>query len=340
MGRTRVCLFTRSIPWCSALPLRLPLDLTLARTLWMVLLELGLLGVLAGGLSLSRWRPSLWMGAVLLMFTFLWLPGLRPLLNGNLSILSALLLVTALLVMRSGQDPLAGFLLVLAALRGEALVLLIIFILIYSASVQRWTLFWSIVGSFFLLIAATSLLLPDWVPQYARRLVDLSKATLMITPGSLVSYWLPGIGRQVGWLLTILLAGMLVWEWRAALTQDFRWFLWTAYLTLAATVLIGIPSSQENYILLLPGFLLILATWQQRWGRLGWGLIAFSLLALSLGLWALALTGARRGTPPDLDSALFFIPPFLSLIGLYWVRWWAIRPHRLPVEALADTFRD
>ena len=86
--------------------------------------------------------------------------GFASAVNGNLSILSALLLVTALLVMRSGQDPLAGFLLVLAALRGEALVLLIIFILIYSASVQRWTLFWSIVGSFFLLIAATSLLLP------------------------------------------------------------------------------------------------------------------------------------------------------------------------------------
>jgi hypothetical protein len=273
---------------------------------------------------------------LLLIFTIFWLPGLRPLLSGNLSILSALLVVAALLVIRAGQDPLAGFLLVLAALRGEALILLLVFVLVWSASVQRWTLFWGIVGSFVLLTAAASLLLPDWTTQYVRRLVDLSALPLLVTPGRLVSYWLPGIGKQLGWLFTLLALGLLLFEWRAALGKDFRWFLWTAYLTLAATVLAGVPSSQENYILLLPAFLLILATWDQRWGRLGAGLIAFSLLALSFGLWGLALSGARRAIPPDLDPLLFFIPPLFILLCLYWVRWWAIRPPRLLVEELAQ----
>jgi hypothetical protein len=100
--------------------------------------------------------------------------------------------------------------------------------------------------------------------------------------------------------------------------------------------LIGIPTSVENQAVLIPAVILVLAVWDERWGTLGRWLIASSLILLSAGLWWLGLVVERQGISPDLSPLLFFAVPVFTIIGLYWVRWWAIRASRLPLQEITE----
>jgi hypothetical protein len=214
-------------------------------------------------------------------------------------------------------------------------IVLFVLVVIWAGSVRRWTMVWSLVSSLAFLIAGTSLLIQDWVVQYLRQILVYAQAVISITPGGLFRYWLPGVGVQMGWVFTVFAIGILFWEWRSALGKEFRWFLWTAYLTLVMTNLIGLRTSPENYVALLPGLIMVLGTWDERWGRLGRGLVLASILLLFFGNWAIFLRAVENVTPSALVPAFFFFFPFFMLIGLFWVRWWSIRPPRLYLEELA-----
>jgi hypothetical protein len=317
-------------------PFALTGNIAAARVAWMTLLELAILALLALSLNLSRWRTPAWALVLLLIFSFTWYYGLRPLLDGDLSILVALGAAFALLAIRVEQDALAGFVLALAMIRPAPILPLVVFVLVWAVANQRWTIFWGFVGSLTLIVAATSLLIPDWVAQYLRQLVQVARTLETNTPGGLVAYWLPGIGEAFGRMLSILTVILLVFEWSRALRKDFRWFFWTACLTLAVTPLSGIPTSLDNFIAIFPGLVLVLATWDERWGRLGKALVVASLLILSVGAWWLVSYATQQGMLPDLNPWLFFLLPSFMLVGLYWVRWWAIQPPRLPLNEMAS----
>jgi hypothetical protein len=311
----------------------------LARALWMTVLELSLIGVLLISLSLCRWRPPAWIFILLVAFTLIWYHSVIAILDSHMLILCTLFLTLALLAIRAEHDVMGGFFISLTSVRPEASVLLMVFVLLWAMSQQRWLLFWSIFASLGFMVAVTSLFIPDWMVQNFLQAYRYYTQTFSSTPGGLLTYWLPGVGRQLGWLLTLVLAGMLVWEWRVALRQGFRWFLWTTYLTLAATQLIGIRTSLESFIVLLPAFVLILGTWDQRWGKLGRWLVLLSIIALLVAGWGLSVIGARKGIPPALDPVLFLFTPIFIILGLYWVRWWAIHSPQLPLEMFGRRLR-
>ena len=131
------------------------------------------------------------------------------------------------------------------------------------------------------------------------------------------------------------MAGFIIVEWFSAWGKDFRWFLWTAYLTLVITNLIGVRTATENYIALLPGLILVFTTWDERWGRAGRWFIWTSLALLSFGLWALFLTTLTPGELHAIQHPVMFFPfPLFMMIGLYWVRWWSTRPPRIYLDQL------
>jgi hypothetical protein len=316
-------------------PFALTGNQTAARAAWMTFLEIALFAALALSLSLSHWRAPAWALALLGVFTITWYYGLHPVANGDLSVLVTFFVAGALVSIRAEQDALAGFLLALAMVKPVPVLLLVIFVAVWAVSCRRMLLMWSFLGSLALMTAATSLLIPDWVVQNIRQVIQYLKLPHTSTPGALVSFWLPGIGKQVGWLLTILTVILLVWEWYHALGKEFRWFYWTACLTLAVSPLVGLPTSLDNFIIMFPGLILILAAWDERWGRVGKLLWLASLLILSIGGWWLALGAAQAGMPPYQNPWLFFFLPFFMLGGAYWVRWSVIHPPRLPVEMAA-----
>jgi hypothetical protein len=171
-------------------------------------------------------------------------------------------------------------------------------------------------------------LIPDWTWQNFRQVMAYPGYTLPGTPGAIFIKWLPGVGKQLGWTLTIFLTTTLLWEWRVARKKDFHWFLWTACLTLVFTTMIGIRTATENYVILFPALVLVFAAWDQEWGVFGRGLIGFSSVMLFFGVWWLFLATLERGDQPVQNSIMFFPLPIFLIIGLYWIRWWVLRPER------------
>lgn len=292
-----------------------------ARALWMTFLELSLLLMVVISLKLTNNRFSPLMLGWVILFSVLWYPSVRPIINGNPSLVVALLITIALLAIRLGQDTLAGIFLAFATIKPQMIVLLIPFVLFWAFSRQRWTIIYSTIASLVILVFVGYLLEPTWILENFRQIVSYPEYTLPGSPGAIFAQWLPSLGSQVGWVVTVIMACMLLWEWRAAWKQDFDCFLWTACLTLTATQLIGVRTATANYIVLLPAVLLIFSVWDAHWGKVGRWLVILSSLMLLVGLWWLFLATIQSGDQPIQSPVMFFPLPLFLLAGLYWVRY-------------------
>lgn len=317
-------------------PLGLIADYQTALAIWMVVLEVALFAVIGLSVNLSRWKMPGALLAVLAISLTLWIYSVPSIIAGDPAILQALLILIALIAIRSENDILAGVALALATFKPQVVLLLIPFLLFWAIKQERWSIFWSAIVTLAFMVGVTSLFFPSWlVDNFIQTLIFVLN-TGPATPGEFFFRAAPGAGRQFGWFVTIFSFGILLWEWRAALQDDFNWLVWTVYLTLALSVLVGVPTSFTNYTVLLPAVIIVLSVWIQRWGRLGIGLAVGSLLILFFGLWRLYGNLYLAGIPLDQSIALFLILPAFLIVGLYWVRWWWVRPPRLPIEELAE----
>ena len=143
----------------------------------------------------------------------------------------------------------------------------------------------------------------------------------------------PGVGKQLGWVITFLSAIVLIVEWILALKKDFRWFLWTACLTLVISQWIGLPIVIGNYIFLILPLILVSAMLSERWPRGGqW--IAIMITAVVFVWEWLIFVRSFYNSQPAMQLNLIVPLPIILFFGLYWVRWWAIKPDRLFMEEL------
>jgi hypothetical protein len=177
-----------------------------------------------------------------------------------------------------------------------------------------------------LLMAVSFLAYPGWVLDFLRATWTGIKAVEGLTAGGILAGYWPAAGVRIGWGLTAALIVLLGVEWAGAVRGDFRRFAWAACLTLAATPLIGFRTGISNLEVLLPAFALFLAVAFERWSRAGY-LLVVGLILLVLALpWMAYLQGRVFDLPAEGLLLLFY--PILTLLGLYWTRWWAIHPPR------------
>lgn len=319
-------------------PFALVGDYDWARATWMTALEVALVGLALLSLRLTGWRPGVWFLPLFLLFALLWYHGLRPLVNGNAVILVALMLTGAMAALQAGRDELAGILLAFATIKPQVAVLPILFVFVWALSARRGRLaFWTI-ATFILLSGVAMFFLPDWPLQNIREVLRYPDYNPPGAPGAAFATWLPAAGRKLGWGLTAVLTVLLLAEWTAARHKEFRHFLWTAGLTLTASQWIGIQTDPGNFVVLFLPLTLVFAVWMERWGRRGWPEVAGSMLVLFVGLWALFLQTVDSGGGHLQQHPIMFFPlPLFVLVGLYWVRWWAIRPARLLIERLRES---
>ncbi|MFU8773846.1 MAG: glycosyltransferase 87 family protein, partial [Anaerolineales bacterium] len=236
--------------------------------------------------------------------------------------------------LKSGKDELAGVLLAFTTIKPQVVVLLVLFILIWAGSTRRWSvIFWFMVSITFLTLAGMAFL-PDWPIQNLQEVLRYPEYNPPGTPSAAFSQWWPGIGARLGWGLTILMAALLLVEWWHARNKGFRWFLWTACLTLVASQWIGIQTDPGNFVVLFIPMLLVLASWEERWGPRGRPVIVLLLLVAFFSLWGLFLYTVDLEAGAQQHPIMFFPLPAFLLVGLYWVRWWAIKPNRFLIDAL------
>jgi hypothetical protein len=307
------------------LPYALVKDFNLARALWMTTLEAGLIGLSLISIRLTGWKTKRVIFIVFMIFSILWYHGFRPLINGNAVILIALAITGALLALREKADELAGVLLAFSTIKPQVVILLIVFILFWLFKQKRWRAIGWFFTTLVLLIAASTLLMPDWILQNLREVIRYTSYNPPGTFGSALASLLPGIGQRIGWGMTAFLSLILLVEWRLSTRTGFRGFLWAACLTLVASQWIGIQTDPGNFIVLLPAMILVFSVLEERWKRAGMIFSIFSMVILFFGIWLIFLNTIQAGYQPQQSPVLFFPLPAFLLVTLYWVRWWSFR---------------
>lgn len=313
-------------------PVALIPDLTLARSIWMLVLELCLAGSIVLMLNLRQWEAGRISFFLQVSFVFLGLHSIQALAAGSTAVVAGFFFLFAIESLRKGWDEMAGFGLVLATIQPEATLPAVIFTLVWGLSTGRRRLLVWFVGSLFLLSLIAMFLLPGWLGEYARTLINYWSDIPGVTITDLLKLSLPGIGLQLTWGLRITVVGLLIVEWFGAMKKDFDWFLWTAGLTLTLTPWLGLSTNLENLVLLIFPVFLFQSIWDERTGHRNHWLPISMMVLYWLGLWGLAIYQISRGV--SLSPGFLLPLPILVLIGLYWVRWLYIRPLRLYQDPL------
>lgn len=312
-----------------------PLDYTLARALWMTLVEVSLVLLAIVSLRLVDWEVKPLKLVVLIVFTLLWYHGLRTIILGQFAAINALLITLALLLIMRRQDFAAGMLLALSTAKPQMIFLLIPFVFLWALSVRRRDIIGGLLVGLVVLMGIFLALMPNWPLQWLRQLLDYPSYTMQTgSPLSMIADTFPGIGRQLSIFLHTIFIGYMLLEWVLAWGKDERWFRWTALITIVITNLVGYRTATTNFMMMLPALFLVFSLWESRW-RIG-GKIAVwvVLIVMGLGLWFLHFATVQGNQ----EQAIMYLPfPFLCLIGMLWVRWWAINPPRVPLQEFTES---
>jgi Flp pilus assembly protein protease CpaA len=99
-------------------------------------------------------------------------------------------------------------------------------------------------------------------------------------------------------------------------------------LSLAIAPLLGFRTEMENLAVLVIPLALVFAIIHDRWRRIGnW--LTFLLMLIVFGVpWTINYFFLEHLGSMAQNITFLFLPLF-TVVGLYWIRWWAIRPPRI-----------
>jgi hypothetical protein len=309
-------------------------DFTLARAIWNTTLEVALVGLAFLSMRFAKWKPGLILTIVFLLFTLFWYHGIRPLINGNAVILVAVMVCGGLIALQRKSDEAAAILLGLSTIKPQVVLLVLVFAVYWAFFQHRWKFIIWLMGTIILLSAMGMLLIPDWILQNLREVIRYPGYNPPGTPGAAFEVWLPATGQKLGLVLSGILGIMLLLEWWFARYDDDRRFRWAASLTLAVSPWIGIQNDPGNYILLLPALVFFFSILDEKWRRVGKYLIFSFMILLGVFLWVIFLETLTYDYQPQQSPVMIFLLPGFLILGLYWIRWWTIKPARLWADRL------
>jgi hypothetical protein len=306
------------------------LPFTLARAIWMTILEIALPILALIGIRISRWKPPPATFALIIFFSIFWYHGLRSVVVGQFAVIEALLIAAGLWSIQRGSDAFAGVILGLTISKPQMAFLILPFLGIWAMRERRVQLLLWILSTVIGLTLVSVLILPDWPLMWLRQLVSYPTYTNLGSPLSILITGLSGGSSLVTWILTGGLVAYLLLEWGLSLGGGELNFQWTAAMTLVVTNLIAFRTATTNFVVLLPALILIFHSWAQRWGRRGYLAVWIVCLLLIGGLWVLFLFTVDG----NMEAPIMYLPlPIFTFVGLLWSRWWILRASRQPLLA-------
>lgn len=305
------------------------LPYTYARAIITTLLVIVLPLLLLMGLRIANWKPSVAMLALLMSFSIFWYPGVRTIFLAQFAAINAAFMIGALLAVRHKRDALGGVLLALSTMKPQMSVLLIPYVLLWAISQKRWNLILWTTGMEIFLFAGSIALVPDWPIRWIWQVMDYAKYTVEGQPLAIIASIFPAYSKNITLILTVICLLYLGLEWVLVWKKDDRWFQWTAAMTIVMTNIVAYRTATTSYVAMLPALCIIFHTWVKRWNRNGKITVVFSIIFIFIGMWGLFLATIDGNQ----ESSIMYPPlPIIIFIGLVWVRWWAIRPEKLPLE--------
>jgi hypothetical protein len=316
-------------------PLAFFAEVSMARAFWMALSEIALAGFIYFNFRLMDRRiPHIFIGLIVIacLSSFY---VYRSLLEGSPAILLGLVYAGILISLRTGHDEFAGALMAFSAFQWEIGGPFLLFLALWVFWEKRWRVFAGAGMLAFVLLVLSFLWYPGWVLPFLRASSSSFRAGFGFSSHDLLDQLWPQLGGTLGWVLTAILIVALGYEWIAARGTPFNHFFWTACLTLAVTPLLGYHVELDDLFPLTLPIMLVCIISRERWKKLGDG-IAFLLLWFFIGLpWLLFMQGVPEGIGLHEDQILFLFWPLFTVLGLYWVRWWMVRPPRTWLDNFA-----
>ncbi len=278
-------------------------------------------------IRLMDWKPNWSTLGGILVYTLLGYSAIYTIQTIDLTPLSMLPVFAALLLIKNKRDTDAGLIMSLSTIYLQTVYPLILFTLLWAFSAGRLKLALGLLGGIIFLVIVSIVFLPQWPLQWFSILIHLPPASRpSISMVNVITALMPAISKPLSIGLSILGAGYLVVEWVLCWGKDFRNFMWTALLTIVLTGFFIPQYSIAFQLMFIPVLILVIKTWQERWGQLG-RILSWVLLGGTFLLpWALAL---YWNVPLESTGVLIVLAPLASLLALWWTRWWMIRIPKL-----------
>ena len=308
-------------------PLAIFPDVSMARAFWITISELALVGFLFLNFRVIDRRIPYLFYALIAVAGFVSYYAYLSFMAGSPAILLGLAYIGILLSIQSGRDELAGGLMVLSAFQWEMGGVFLLFITLWVIWEKRWRVFTGAGMLAFILLALSFFWYPGWVLPFMRASWNSLQAGFGFSTHAILNHIWPQYANIPGWILTSVLIVALGYEWRAA-RGNFNRFIWAIGFSLAASPLLGYRVEMEQLLPLTLPIMLVIVVSRERWQKLGNG-IATLLILFYFGLpWLLFAQGVPQGIGLRTEEILFLFWPVSVVVGLYWIRWWMVRPPR------------
>ncbi|HLA07371.1 MAG TPA: hypothetical protein VJ022_08005 [Anaerolineales bacterium] len=306
-----------------------------ARAVWMVFAEGALVASVLFAFRLADWQPPRWLYISLVGFGLFGYFNVISLISGSPAIFIAFLCICILLALRSFNDELAGGLLVFIAYQWEVSGLFFLFIVILVVANRRWGVLVGFGMSFFVLFVVSFLANQGWGLPYVRAVLSVWYKAGNLNFSHFLSSLFPNSTLPLGLIASALLGPLVLIEWIGSARAHFRRVVWTACLSLAVTPLLGFAIFPSNHVvLILPAIFILTLVWE-RWNRnrtLAASSVLVVMFFVPFGLYGLTFLNGGE----VFKDLLTVLPPAAAVIGLYWMRWWAVRSRRTWFDQIGD----
>lgn len=242
----------------------------------------------------------------------------------------ALLYVGILFALRHGLDEAAGAFAAVSFYRWEVGLPFLIFIVLRARREGRTGVLYGFLMLTFVTMAVSFLLYANWLIPFLRAAVNNFRADFGFTLRAALAALFPAQGNFLAWALVFTASAALIYEgnrWAEGEPHreaEERRFYWLACLSLAAAPLLGFRAEMGNLVVLIVPLALIFSVAYDRWRNINRFLVPLLMALVFLVPWALALLPF-----PAARQAAFLFLPLFTVVGLYWIRWWALRPPKI-----------
>lgn len=296
-----------------------------ASAIWMVVLEVCLVGMLALLLDLFRWRPRPWLLAVLLLWALLNYYSARGLILGQPGLVVVFLEVLTLWALSKDHQRLAGAALAVSTLKPQMGFLLVPFLLLWGWRSQRRVFMISFAAVWGGLMALSFIVEPSWFGDWIDQIRRYPSYTDIGAPVWIVMQHYLGAGDIGEWAVNLALYAVMLWAWYGVLIRrQAGRLMWTVALTLTITHLSAVRTATPHYIVFAIPLIFYLKLLAKR-GKAGAAWSAAILAALAIGPWIHFLATVEG----EFEHASVYLPvPFATLAVLWLTRraWWRAEP--------------
>jgi hypothetical protein len=298
-------------------------DYSVARAIYMTLLQAALFLGVWMTLEVLGWRPPPWMLLALMAWSLLNYNEARGVILGQFAIFGYLSLAGALYLLARGRDAAAGALLVLSTVKPTLVFLAIPFLLLWAVTRRRWRFVISFVAVVGCLTIGSLLALPTWIGDWLNNVRAYPAYTVGQSPVWLLTHVAaPNLGQLGESAITALLMALMFWTWWRALqpgSDSDASFHWSLGITLVVSNLIVARSATTNYVLLLVPTLWVFVCLDQL-GRRGRAAIVAVMLVSLVGQWWLHFATVAGNQ----EQPIMFLPWPLALgaallVGAPWL---------------------